>query len=196
MRKCAIAAAVAAIAVASPALAANAGFYVGAGVTHDNLALGGDLEGDVGSGINGIGATVYAGYDVQTSDNTFVGVEANFDLATASVGDANLGFEADHQFGASARLGYNLNDKTAVYGRVGYQRGRATTKFDGDEFSTSRDGLRLGGGIETSLSGNLALRVEYNHVHYYLSDEEKVELAPLKGGLNNNQFSVGIKYGF
>ena len=56
MRSVAIATAFAALVVATPALAANSGPYFGVGVTHDNVATGGDLE---GAGINGIGGTVW-----------------------------------------------------------------------------------------------------------------------------------------
>lgn len=190
MRSVAIATAFAALVVASPALAANSGPYIGVGVTHDNLASGGDLEGE--GGINGLGATFFAGYDVPLSANVFVGVEANFDLATARVGDDDFGLEADHAFGATARLGYNLNDSTALYGRVGYQRGRMTERFEGERASYSRDGLRLGAGLQTALTENASLRFEYNHTSYDLD----VDFEDFDGSLNNNQFSIALSYGF
>lgn len=193
MRSVAIATAFAALAVASPALAANSGPYFGVGVTHDNVATGGDLE---GLGINGIGGTAFAGYDIAVSDKAFFGIEANFDLASAKAGDADQRLEIDHAFGATARLGYHLNDSTALYGRVGYQRGRGTEIVEGQRFSTSLDGLRLGGGLETAVTERVSLRAEYNRTHYSFSNEVEAELAPAKGGLNNNQFSVAVSYGF
>lgn len=193
MRSVAIATAFAALVVATPALAANSGPYFGVGVTHDNVATGGDLE---GAGINGIGGTVFAGYDLALSANTFFGVEANFDLASAKAGSADDRLEIDHAFGATARLGYNLNDNTALYGRIGYQRGRGTEIVDAEGFSTSLDGLRLGAGLETAVTDRISLRAEYNHTHYSFSDELEADLAPAKAGLNNNQFSIAVSYGF
>lgn len=193
MRSVAIATAFAALVVATPALAANSGPYFGVGVTHDNVATGGDLE---GAGINGIGGTVFAGYDLALSANTFFGVEANFDLASAKAGSADDRLEIDHAFGATARLGYNLNDNTALYGRIGYQRGRGTEIVDAERFSTSLDGLRLGAGLETAVTDRISLRAEYNHTHYSFSDELEADLAPAKAGLNNNQFSIAVSYGF
>lgn len=193
MRSVAIATAFAALVVATPALAANSGPYFGVGVTHDNVATGGDLE---GAGINGIGGTVFAGYDLPLSANTFFGVEANFDLASAKAGSADDRLEIDHAFGATARLGYNLNDNTALYGRIGYQRGRGTEIVDAERFSTSLDGLRLGAGLETAVTDRISLRAEYNHTHYSFSDELEADLAPAKAGLNNNQFSIAVSYGF
>lgn len=215
MRNIAIVSAVAALAVATPALAANSGAYVGVGVTHDNLGGSADLENNEnGNDIDGIGGTVFAGYDFALSENVFAGVEANFDLASAKAGPKGNSFELDHAFGVSARLGYNLNSSTALYGRVGYQNGRVTdvsttTVDDGTTTTTtvkttktSYDGLRLGAGLETALTEQLSLRFEYNRTHYYFSDAANKKLAAdlektkAKGGYNNNQFSIGVAYGF
>ncbi len=185
-------AAAAAVVLASPAIAAT-GPYLGVGVTHDNIATGGDLE---GVGFNGVGGTVFAGYKLPVGDNYYAAVEANFDLASAKVGDDLDHTKADHSFGASALLGLNISDSTAFFGRVGYQRGRETTRVDGVDFSDSRDGLRFGAGLETKISEKFSLRAEYSRTHYYLSDADKAEIAPLKSGVNNNQFAFSIVSGF
>lgn len=200
MRKIAIVSAVAALAVATPALAANSGAYVGVGVTHDNFGGSADWENSEND-VDGIGGTVFAGYDFKLSENVFAGVEANFDLASAKAGTKTNSFELDNAFGASARAGYNLNSSTALYGRVGYQRARTTTTSTSGtattKKSTSYDGLRLGAGLETALTEQLSLRFEYNRTHYYLTAAEKKLLAAgKKGGYNNNQFSIGVAYGF
>ena len=171
MRKFAIAAAAVAAVASAPAFAANSGPYIGVGVTDDNVAGGGDLE---GSGINGVGGTVFAGYDMPLSENTFVGVEANFDLASAKYGDdATYSEEVDNMWGATARLGVNLNDGVALYGRVGYQRGRASVTLLNEKVSESRDGLRFGGGIEAAVSEQVSVRAEYNRTHYYPTADDK-----------------------
>lgn len=101
--------------VCSPAMASNSGPYIGIGATHDNVATSGDLE---GLGINGLGGTVVAGYDIPIGENAFLGVESNFDVLSAEAGDDDLGFKVKNSFGGSARLGFNVSDSISAYGRV------------------------------------------------------------------------------
>lgn len=172
---------------ASPAFAAaEAGPYVGVAVTHDNISGSGAIE---GLGFNGVGGSVFAGYNFDLSSNVFASAEANFDLTSADIDAARL--KADYQFGASARLGYRVSEGAALYGRVGYQRGRLTANNGlPTEAHQSADGLRLGAGVEANVSSNVAVRVEYNHTHYYF------DTFGLNGGLDNNQAAVGVVFGF
>lgn len=174
---------------ASPALAAaEAGPYVGVAVTHDNVGGTGDAE---GLAINGVGGSVYAGFNFDLSQNVFAGVEANFDLSSADRDLFGTEIKANHQYGVSGRLGYRVSEGAAVYGRVGYQRGRASIDDGVTEVRFGADGLRLGAGVEVGVSANIGLRVEYNHTHYYVSDV----LGP-DAGLANNQAVVGVVFGF
>ena len=193
MRISYFAAALTALTVCSPAMASNSGPYIGIGATHDNVATSGDLE---GAGINGIGGTVVAGYDFPIGENAFLGVEANFDILSAEAGDDDLGFKVKNSFGGSARLGFNVSDGTAVYGRVGYQRGRATEQFDGESFSGSRDGLRFGLGLETNLSQKTALRFEYSRTRYSLGldSEDREFLGIDSAGITNNQAVIAFVF--
>ena len=147
MRKIALVAAATVTVVSTPALAN--GPYIGIGVTHENVAGASGFE---GLGLSGIGGTVFAGYSLPVNESVFVGVEANFDLSSAKVGDKTAGTEADHAFGISGRLGTNLNDKTSLYGRVGYQRGRLGFTANNVTVTKSFDGLRLGAGVQTALT--------------------------------------------
>ena len=191
MRKIAFIAAVAAAAVSAPAFAQGA--YVGVGVTHENTSTSADLE---GVGFSGVGGTILAGYSLPLSGNVFAGVEANFDLSSAKLGDKVDGLEADHAFGISARLGTNLNDKTSLFGRVGYQRGRLSFTADSVKESESFDGVRFGAGVQTAVSEKVSLRAEYGRTHYYLNDADRKALAPKKGGYNTDQFSMAVVFGF
>jgi opacity protein-like surface antigen len=186
MRTVLLSLATAAAVVATPAFAAAApGPYVGVGVTDDNVNGTGNAE---GFGISGVGGTAFAGYNFSLGDSAFAGVEANADISSAS--DGNTKF--DHSFGASARLGYRLSPGAALYGRAGYERGRMT--FDRGlptQYHESRDGLRLGAGLEANIVGNTAVRVEYDHTHYYRSDAD-----PVDTGVANNQATVGLVFGF
>ena len=191
MRKFIVAAAtVAALAAAAPAYAAGqTGPYVGAGVTYDSINGTGSAE---GFGISGVGGTVYAGYNLGFEGNTFVGLEANFDLASADLGDKVNGVKADHQFGASARLGYRLTPGAAFYAKAGYQRGRASAYSAGVKTSASRDGLLLGAGLEADLTANVAVRVEFNRTQFYRDNA----VDPAGAGLANNKAVVGLQFGF
>lgn len=191
MRKIAFVAAVAAAAVSAPAFAQ--GPYIGLGVTHENVSTSADLE---GVGFSGIGGTILAGYSMPISQNVFAGVEANFDLSSAKLGDKVAGFEADNAFGISARLGTNLNEKTSLFGRVGYQRGRLSFTADSVKESESFDGVRFGAGLQTAVSEKVSLRAEYSRTHYSLSKESRDDLAPEKGGYNTDQFSMAVVFGF
>lgn len=174
--------------VASPAFAAaDAGPYVGVAVTHDNLGGTGDAE---GIGFNGVGGSVFAGYNLDLSEKAFIGVEANFDLASADLDAADV--KADHQYGVSARLGFRPSSNVALYGRVGYQRGRLSIDNNlPTETHEGADGLRLGAGVEANVANNVAVRVEYNHTHYYFDNA-----FGANAGLANNQAAVGVVFGF
>lgn len=177
------------LAFSSPAMASNTGAYVGVGATHDNVATSGDIE---GLGINGVGGTIVAGYDFAIGADAFLGVEANFDVLSAEAGDSDFGFKVKNSFGGSTRLGFNISDSAAIYGRIGYQRGRATDQVDGESFSGSRDGLRFGLGLETSLSQKASVRFEYNRTRYSASDEDKELLDTDDIGITNNQAVVAV----
>lgn len=193
MRKIALVAAVAVAAVSTPALAKNSGPYVGVGVTHENVSTSSDLE---GVGFSGIGGTVFAGYNLPVSEQVFFGVEANFDLSSAKMGSTLGGIEADNAYGFSGRIGASLNEKTSLYGRVGYQRGRLGFTALGVKETESFDGLRFGAGVETAVSEKVSLRAEYGRTHYSLSKESRDALAPEQGGYNNDQFQLAVVFGF
>lgn len=161
------------VAAASAAQASDfQGPFVGVGATLDNVNGSGSLE---GFGAAGVGGTAFAGYDL-TVGGAFVGVEANADLNTADA----LGVDAKWGWGASARAGFKINDSTGAYGRVGYQRSKIGAVGFGSDWG---DGVRFGGGVETGLTENTSLRVEFNHVNY----EQDVI---------NNQAVVGVVFGF
>src|SRR3546814_10240238 len=83
-----VVASLAAAIVASPAAAAPfQGAYAGVAATLDNVQGSGALE---GFGANGVGGSLFAGYDMPLGNAAFAGVEGNIDLNTADA----LGIEA------------------------------------------------------------------------------------------------------
>ena len=106
----------------------------------DDVTNGVDLT-DVNYGVGvGVDAAVYP--------NVIVGVEANID----NVFDRR-------NIGASARVGYVVNDSTLVYAKAGYANWRQTT-------STELEGLRLGGGVEVAVSDNAYVKAEYRYTDF------------------------------
>ncbi|MFA7604589.1 MAG: porin family protein [Novosphingobium sp.] len=178
MRKILLPLAVSAM-IASPAVAREfAGPYVGAGVTLDNVQGSGPAE---GVGVSGVGGTAFLGYDLPLGESAFAGVEANIDLASAD--EDNLGFEAKWGWGVGARLGYKLNESTALYGRVGYARAKSGVKGCGSACNVWSDGVRYGAGLETSLTQNLSLRAEFSQYNF---EDDAI----------NNQAGIALVYGF
>lgn len=164
-----------ACAISAFGTAANAadltGPYVGAGITHDNFQGTGGAQ---GFGMSGVGASIFGGYNAPVGPG-FIGVEGNVDLNTAGVG----GIKAKWGWGIGARAGLALTEGAAVYVRAGYQRNQI-------DFIGNKDwggGLRLGGGIEASVSGTTSLRIEYGHVDF-------------EGSIENNQVLAGVIFGF
>lgn len=179
--------AAAAAAVATPAMAEPfAGPYVGAEVGLDNYEVK-DTGIDGLSG-NGIVGGVYAGYDMPLGTNLFAGVEVNASLSGAkSTYDDGVDVarvKARETYGASARLGYMLNDSTALYGRAGWANTKFKASLNGVSAGSDHDdALVLGAGVETRLGAATSLRLEYNRVDY--SDFIK-----------NNQIKAGVGFRF
>lgn len=179
--------AAAAAAVATPAMAEPfAGPYVGAEIGIDNYEI--KEAGVDGLSGNGIVGGVFAGFDAPLNANVFAGIEASASLSgakstfTDGVDVARL--KARETYGISARLGYMLNDSTALYGRAGWANTKFKASLNGVSAGSDRDdALVLGAGVETRLGANSSLRLEYTRADY--SDFVK-----------NNQVRAGVGFRF
>lgn len=179
---------VASTTVAAPAFAAaDEGPYIGVGVTNANFNGSHDAE---GIGFSGPGASAFAGYNIPLG-KLFASVEANFDLSNADVGDTDRGIEVRYAYGATARLGYHLSDAAVLYGRLGYQRTHVYDYVDSEQNSENRHGLRVGAGVEANVSKNVAVRVEYTH-----TQNERTTIEDIKAGVDSNQGTLGVVFGF
>ena len=129
----------AALAIATPAVAANPFTGVRAEVTAgiDDVTGGLDTT-DVSYGVG-------AGLDAEVFPRVIVGVAANLD----NVFDRR-------QVAANARLGYVVADRVLVYGTAGYANWRQLT-------STELSGFRLGAGIEARVAGPFYAKAEYRY---------------------------------
>ncbi|MFT3965462.1 MAG: outer membrane beta-barrel protein [Sphingobium sp.] len=178
----------------SPAMAETfSGPYIGAEIGYDNYEVRGRVAGAELNGLSGNGVVggVYAGYDLALSDTLFVGAEASLNLSDAkfrlSAGADSFTLRAKETYGFSGRVGAMLNDSTAIYGRLGWANTRfKLSGFKGD----GQSAFQYGGGIETRVARNVAVRVEYTALDYGSAD--------LGNGIavGNNQVRGGIGYRF
>ena len=143
--------AAAAVALTSPAYAANSNFT---GPRVEATVGVNDVSGrvaarnfDLNRGDFHYGAAV--GLDVPVGDSLVAGVE----------GDVSNVFDHDRSFGANARLGYSINNAVLVYGKVGYENYR-------DVFSRKLDGFRYGGGLEVALGSHAFVKGEYRRTNF------------------------------
>lgn len=174
------------------------GPYVGAAVVRDAYEVKVD---DVADGVsaNGVGGSVYAGYDYSFG-GLFVGAEGNATLTSASASfpvddDADVRVRARESFGLSGRLGAKVADSTGIYARLGWQ----TTKFktsltEGNTVVSDKDwqdAFVYGAGLETALTPNTSVRVEYTIEDYGSAG------AGVDGlHVDNNKLALGVSYRF
>lgn len=123
------------------------------------------------------------GYDIPISGPVFAGIEASADFSTGSRCQVNplvlapgifescLSLKRD--LGANARIGVNLaNDRTRLYALAGYSNLLLETSFQINRQpptslrSETRDGLRLGAGIEHNLGKRFYGKIEYRYTDY------------------------------
>ena len=142
MKLFALAAALGAMTIASPAMADTndnfTGFKVGVTAGYD------DVTGSVDA--NDVVYGFETGVDVGVGDRVTVGAEAF---------STNL-FEDTRTIGAAARLGYAVTEDALVFARAGYSNYQ-------DVFSQELDGLTVGGGLEYAISDMTYAKVEYRY---------------------------------
>ncbi len=190
MRKFAIAAALLAGTIATPALA------------QDNNNLGGfRVEGLIGydrpsiedEGADGLVYGMGVGYDFQ-SGNAIFGVEAE---ATDSSADETVaGFalpgdtlrvRASRDLYVGGRAGFGIGGNSLIYAKAGYTNARVRVDYeDGTagtvaDFTdrTNLDGVRAGVGAQIGLGSNAYLKTEYRYSNY----QDGVDRHQVVGGL-------------
>jgi len=196
-------AAVAAAAVAAPALAQTVnepftGPRVGAIIGYDALQPGStedsDIRGD-NQTADGLLYGVDAGYDFAFG-GALVGVEGEVTGSTSKVNndpvDPNaFGYgrvKAGRDLYLGARVGALLSPVTMLYAKAGYTNGRLDLRRDDTLLRTDRhynlDGYRLGAGIEQAVGPRSYVKVEYRYSNY---GDARLEYA---NGANTDNFSV------
>jgi outer membrane immunogenic protein len=119
---------------------------------------------------------VGVGFDSPMSERFIVGVEANFDLSStkrcgAIVGGDRGCAKVKRDFDVGGRIGAVISPMVMIYAKAAYANGKARVTYDDGagtllSGSDSKDGLRLGGGIEFAFGTNLYGKVEYRYTNY------------------------------
>ena len=189
MRKFAIAAALLAGTIATPALAQDnnlGGFRVEGLVGYDRPCIEDE-------GADGVVSGMGVGYDFQ-SGNAVFGIEAE---ATDSSADETVaGFalpgdtlrvRASRDLYVGGRAGFGVGGNSLIYAKAGYTNARVRVDYeDGTagtvaDFTdrTNLDGVRAGLGAQIGLGPNAYLKTEYRYSNY----QDGVDRHQVVGGL-------------
>lgn len=182
-------AALAATAMATPALAQEAapftGFRAEGLVGYDNVkGNGGSRDGIAYGGAAGydfqLGSAV-AGIEGEYLDSDSKGCERSF----VSVNDT-ICADANRDLYVGGRLGFAATPSTLLYAKAGYTNARFGVRYTDPvtpaaSFRTSDelDGIRVGAGVEQKLGQNLYAKAEYRYSNY----EAGIERHQVLGGL-------------
>jgi outer membrane immunogenic protein len=193
MRKLLALTALAAGAIATPALAQAGGLHIGVIAGYEGIdveSADGTVTADADSAVYG----VTGGYDLGLG-SAFVGVEGELSTSGSSTRfptnftGARNGLEANGQYYLGARAGVALTPGIAAYGKVGY------TALDTKAFTSSgtlsevddkASGIRYGGGLQMQLPGPLEAKVEYRRSRYKNLDD------PAVGDATTDQVVAGV----
>jgi outer membrane immunogenic protein len=188
MKFVAYAAAVAAVAIASPAVAQDAepafsGPRIEARVGWDRPDVRVTLSDGVdqisrSAGKSGVTYGGEVGYDIRAGQMLVLGGYAGLEGSTTKAcdelyGEDRICIRAGRNITAGARIGAVLSPMLMVYGKGGYSNGRVSIDYqdyelilaDVDEAS-NLDGFHLGAGIEASINRRIYGRLEYIYSNY------------------------------
>ena len=142
MKKIMIVAALGAAVAATPALADDFSGVRGELTVGFDDAVHAHNTQDVTYGAN-------VGVDAKVWDDVILGVEANIDNV----------FGDHRSVGASARVGYIVDDAVLLYAKAGYANWKDAT-------SQKLDGLRVGAGFEVPVAGPVYAGAEYTYTDF------------------------------
>lgn len=163
------AAAAAAVAVSAPAFAQDAAPFTGA---HAEVLAGYDAL-DTNSGLGTPDGFFYGlnlGYDFQVG-SAVLGLEGEVADSTTK----RAGVETDRDLYVGARAGFLAGDQALIYVKAGYTNARLESPLGSEE----GDGVRVGGGVEYKLGGQLLVKGEYRYSNYEGDVERHQVLAGL-----------------
>lgn len=191
------------------------GFYAGGALgagtaVHDiglNLGTSADLN---GIGSEGVFGELSVGYDHDFGswvagvlvDGRYSGIQSKIDISGGGGGSIKL--DSDYGFDVLARLGAKINDTTLAYAVGGY----SWQHFDlhasdpvGDITDWGKSGFTVGGGLETAVSNNMTVGLEYRYSQFGKKDFSSLLGAGAPANLITDKASfqtvrLGLKYKF
>ncbi|MBS0503961.1 MAG: porin family protein [Proteobacteria bacterium] len=184
-----ILAALAATAMATPALAQDAAPFTGFRL--EGLVGYDHVKGN-GGGRDGVAYGIGAGYDFQLGgavlgiegeamDSSAKGCDTNFVTATDRI-CAN----AKRDLYAGARIGAAVTPNTLLYAKAGYTNARFGVTYTDSATPTANfsardnlDGIRVGAGVEQKFGQNLYAKAEYRYSNY----EQGISRHQVVGGI-------------
>lgn len=191
--------------ISSVAMAKTEGLYLGI----DALAT--RYEANVGDGTiitenNQDDVSAGVGGNIKFAINMggfFIAPGAFFNYNNASVSETyvsdnvKIREELEYSYGGKADIGFDITDKFAVFGTIGYQKNEhereVTILGDKDRSNFESDALIYGGGLKVSVSDHVDLSVAYEYVDYN-GDEDDNDVG---ADSNNPQVAkVGVAFKF
>ncbi|MCA0274846.1 MAG: outer membrane beta-barrel protein [Proteobacteria bacterium] len=184
------------------------GFYVGgalgAGAIVDELKDPSGTTSIHGIGGEGLFGELNVGYDQEFNGIWVAGLQlgGRYSGMTTQLFDASAfggpkyEGKADYGFDLLARVGAKLNETTLAYALGGYSWQHVEEKMSVPGLSETRDwsvnGFSVGGGLETAVSNNVSVNLEYRYSQYNGHDnEDGSETIPAF-----HTVRVGAKYKF
>lgn len=201
--------------VSAGAIAATPDFYVGGQLGYQNVEVeesstnfwnesrSTDFSG------SGVAGGVFVGAKFNVTPDIYLAPEVNFGYGNGDGGDRfsyedysrAFEVEADRSYGISALAGYNVTDKTSVYGRLGYQWTKFEASFSETGWDTESDsetfgGVRFGLGMETAVAQNVALRLDWSYTDYSSETYDNEFFGSTEYDPTESLFQVGLLYTF
>lgn len=131
---------------------------------------------------DGVLGELSVGYDREIGENWVVGLSASARASSLSsrtfFGD-EIELKADYGFDVLARAGAKLNNSTLAYALGGYSWQHFEIGADGVKTDAGSSGYTVGAGLETAVTENVAVNLEYRYSKF-----------------GNEDFGVGVDFGF
>lgn len=179
--------------------------------------------------VDGVAGGIFAGAKFYVRESLYLATEVNLGTSNADGGiregssfeiddgtfsdsgssSSSINAEAGKSYGFGVLLGKDLTPSTSIYGRLGYQRTEYELTASGTGLDTVSDdetfgGIRYGIGLETAMTNNLALRLDWSLTDYsdegysesFQNDFGGTETGSFSFDPTENLFQVGLSYRF
>lgn len=114
--------------------------------------------------------------------------KASVDITSGGVSLMHIPFTSEYSFGG--RVGVFPTSATLLYGLVAYEVANQSVTMLGVPLGANGPkGVALGGGIETALTTNLVVSLEYRHVGF---DTQTTSVLPMRIDTTDNNVRLGV----